>query len=491
MAKYVLSMDQSTSASKAFLVDANGEIVTSASYKHKQFYPASGYVEHDASEIWENVVRALNDVSVGIDPSDICALSISNQRETTVIWDKATGLPIDKALVWQDTRAQKLCESLSDHAQSIQEKTGLILSPYFSAAKAAWALQHDPDLMARANRGEIAIGTIDSYLVYRLTNGRSFKTDSSNAGRTQLMNLSAQTWDDEICNLFQIPMCCLPEIVDSDACFGETACDSLPHGITITGVMGDSHASLFAQGCLSAGMAKATYGTGSSVMMNIGTMPVYSKGGLSSCVGFAFQGEIHYVLEGNVTCSGDTLVWLSNELNLIDNPKSAEAIANTVSDTEGVYLVPAFAGLGTPHFDSDARAILCGMSRGTTRAHVVRAALESIAFQDADVVRAMQEDSGYKLHELRADGGASRNALLMQFQADLLDCPIQCRKSDALSALGSAYMGGISAGLYPNLNAIPALNNIGSQYKPTMDAKQRSRLFDGWNDAILRARTHN
>jgi glycerol kinase len=491
MSRYILSIDQSTSASKAFLVDERGLIVKKASIAHQQYYPAPGFVEHDAVEIWANVVEVLAEVSQGIAQKDIAALSISNQRETTVLWDRATGEPVCRALVWQDTRAQVLCREMDIISQEIWRRTGLGLSPYYPAAKAAWVLNSDPKLMARAEAGEICIGTVDSYLIYRLSGNRVYATDVSNAGRTQLLNLKKLAWDEQVCAWFHIPMCCLPNILPSDAVFAETVCQGLPQGVPVCGVMGDSHASLFGQGCAAPGMAKATYGTGSSVMMHTGGDPVLSSHGLSSCVGYGFQGKTCYVLEGNITCSGDTLVWLSKELGMLSDPEEAEEIAKTVADTQGVYLVPAFMGLGAPYFDSEARAVICGMSRGTTCAHVVRAALESIAYQECGVLSAMQKDSGFAVSILRADGGASRNSLLMQFQADLCNCTIACAAQSELSALGASYMGGISAGLYKGIEEIPACSVQGAQYAPAMEESKRRQLLAGWADALERARSRN
>lgn len=486
MDRYIISIDQSTSASKAFLLDAQGNIVKRFSKNHQQFYPKAGYVEHDAEEIWQNVLEGISDVSQGLLASQIAAISISNQRETTVLWDRKSGKPVCKAVVWQDVRGAELCEQLLAHAEMVQAKTGLALSPYYPAAKAASVLQADSELMAKAQDGSLCIGTVDSYLVYRLTDGSVFQTDVSNASRTELINLSTLSWDGELLDLFGIPECCLAKIVMSDGDFGQTACDGIPVGIPITGVMGDSHAALFGQGCLSAGMAKATYGTGSSVMMNIGKDVVQSQNGLSASVGFGFAGEICYVLEGNVTCSGDTLCWLRDEAEMVEDVKLVETIAASVDSSEGVYFVPAFSGLGAPYFDGRARALLCGMNRATTKAHIVRAALESMAYQDADVIEAMQKDTGIKLSELRVDGGPTHNALLMQFQADLLDCKVQCAAQSELSALGVGYMAGIKCGIFKDMDSIPARRQLGKTYQPRMDATARIAAQEGWLAAIQR-----
>lgn len=487
--RYAVAIDQSTSASKVFLLDAQGEIVRRFSKNHRQTYPAPGHVEHDAAEIWQNVREGVAAVTEGLEPAQIAALGISNQRETTVLWDRATGEPVCPAVVWQDVRGEALCAELAAHAPEVRARTGLALSPYYPAAKAASVLRARPELNARATAGELCIGTVDSYLIYRLTGGAVFATDVSNASRTALCDLRTLRWDARLCALFGIPMDCLPRILPSDGDFGLTACDGLPAGIRLTGVMGDSHASLFGQGCTAPGMAKATFGTGSSVMLNVGAQPAFSQNGLSASVGFGFQGSTCYVLEGNITCSADTLCWLRDEAELVGDIDEVEALAATVPTTEGVYLVPAFSGLGAPYFDGAARAAVVGMNRGTRRAHLVRAALESIAYQDADVIAAMGRDSGATPAELRVDGGPTRNRLLMQFLADLLGCTVRCAAHSELSALGAGYMAGLSAGLYAALDQIPARAQGGAVYTPTLDPAARASLLAGWQGAVARCRT--
>jgi len=481
---HIIAVDQSTSATKVFLLDGQGAIVRRFSKAHQQFYPQPGYVEHDAEEIWQNVREGISQVAEGI--AAIAGLAISNQRETTVLWDRATGMPVGHAVVWQDVRGEALVKELSPHGDAVRLQTGLPLSPYFPAAKAASVLRAHPKWQAKADDGSLCMGTVDSYLVYRLTEGRVFQTDVSNASRTQLMALDTLAWSTELCKLFGIPLACLPKIAPSDASFGVTSGDGIPAGIPMTGVMGDSHAALFGQGCHKPGMAKATYGTGSSVMMNIGEKPILSTSGLATSVGFGFQGKTCYVLEGNVTCSGDTLCWLRDEAEMIADVTAVEAMAASVPDTQGVYFIPAFSGLGAPYGDSEARALLCGMSRGTTKAHMVRAALESMAYQDADIVEAMKRDTDGGLWELKADGGPTGNALLMQLQADLLGCPVQCAAANELSALGAGYMAGLSVGLYADWGLIAP--KAGQRYLPLMDAEKRQALLDGWKTAIARCR---
>ena len=488
MKRYIVTLDQSTSASKVFLLDDQGAIIRRFSKAHEQFYPAPGHVEHDAEEIFRNVVEGINTVLKDIPTEEVGAISISNQRETTVIWDRATGEPVCHALVWQDVRGEYITEELKDHRQTVLERTGLALSPYYPAAKAAAVFRERPDLLKRAEAGELCFGTIDSYLIYRFTNGALHATDVSNAGRTQLFRLDQLAWDAELAALFGIPFCALPtKILHSDADFGCTAHPSLPKGIRITGVMGDSHAALYGNGCHQPGTAKATYGTGSSVMLNVGEKPILSRNGLSACVGFGWQGKVCYVLEGNVTCSGDTLVWLKENMGMISDISEVEPLAASVPDAGGVSLIPAFSGLGAPYFDNNARAIICGINRGTNRAHVIRAALESIAQQDADVLDAMQLDFGAPVREIFADGGPASNQLLMQFQADMGSCNVTCASASELSALGAGYMGGIAAGLYPSFDEIEERKKETRSYHPQMSDADRSALRTGWKAAIAQA----
>ena len=481
-ARYIMAVDQSTSASKVFLLDARGQIAGRFSKSHRQNYPAPGYVEHDANEIWKNVREGIRALSQG--GEELTGLAISNQRETTVLWDRQTGEPLCPAVVWQDVRGQYICHELAAYADSIRTQTGLTLSAYFPAAKAAAKLREEPKLRQLAREGKLCIGTVDSYLIYRLTGASVFRTDLSNASRTQLMDLKTLRWSEELCSLFDIPIQCLPEIVPCDAAFGVTKAEGIPSGVPITGVMGDSHAAFFGQGCHQRGMAKATYGTGSSVMMHIGETPLLSSQGLSTSVGYAFRGETCYVLEGNVTSSGDTLRWLCDEAGLTADIAEAEKIASQVEDTQGVYLVPAFSGLGAPYNQDQARAIICGLNRGSAKKHIVRAALESIAYQDADIIRAMEADTQSFLQELRADGGPSANSLLMQFQADVLGCPVQCAPASELSALGAGYMAGLTLGLYTAAQL--AGHAAGKRYLPQKPLQWRETALAGWKAAVAR-----
>ena len=483
MKKYVISIDQSTSASKVMLVDARGLIVRRFSKRHKQYYDQPGWAEHDTEEIFRNVCEGIRDVTKDVEPCEISALAISNQRETTAFWDRNTGESVRRAIVWQDVRASELCRSMSADGEVIKKRTGLTLSPYYPAAKAAHALRSDESLMERARRGEICIGTIDSFLVFRLTGGRSFFTDVSNASRTQLFDIYKLRFDEELCDMFGIPYCCLAEALPSDGDFGETDAAGIPSGIPITGVLGDSHASLFGHGCTKAGMVKTSYGTGSSVMLNTGTAPCASDHGLSTSIAYGWQGRTDYVLEGNITHSGDTLVWLCDKAEMADDPAEVEKLASSVPDTDGVYLIPAFSGMGAPYFDESARAAFIGMNRGTTRAHMVRAALESMAYQNADVISAMSRAAGSPVRLLHADGGGCKNELLMALQADLLGCEVKASDESELSAIGAAYMAGFRTCLF---TAETVRRSLSRTYLPKSDDKRRDALMQGWRDAVKR-----
>ena len=479
--RFIVAVDQSTSASKAFLVGESGSILRRASIPHKQMFPMDGRAEHDAEEIYQNVVRALDAVTDGIPARDIAALAIANQRETVVLWERATGKPVHNAIVWQDVRGKDVCARLSASADFVLQTTGMALSPYYPASKVAHLFSERPDLCARAEAGELCMGTIESYLIFRLT-GRHV-SDLSNASRTQLLNLRTLQWDDALLALFGLPKSLLPErLLPTDAEFGAY------RGAPIVGVLGDSHATLFGQGCVQSGSVKVSYGTGSSVMMNIGDTPAISGGALTTAVAFNHGGKVHYQTEGNITSSCDTLVWLCDQLELFRDADEIERLAGTVPDALGVCLVPAFSGLGAPFFDVDARAILCNLSRGANRAHVARAALESVAQRDADVIEAMRASCGVSPAYLMADGGGSKNALMMQLQADLADCEVRCSAASELSALGAAYMAGIAVGLYPSLESIPARGAPDRVYVPRMDAKTRKALRAEWAKAVERAR---
>lgn len=481
----ILAIDQSTSGTKAACLDGQMRIHHRETLAHRQFYPAPGYVEHDAEEIFHNTVTVLQRVLEKTPGCHVAALGIANQRETVVLWRRDSGKPVCPAIVWQDVRSKPITDELAPHAETIRTLSGLHLSPYFTAAKIASALRASPDIAAEAKSGNLCAGTVDSYLLYRLTGGKAFATDISNASRMQLMNLQTLQWDAQLCGLFGIPMSILPERIEaSDACYGHTACEGLPCGIPIHAMMGDSHASFFGHGCHTPGTVKTSYGTGSSIMMNIGAVPKVSTHGLSTSVGFGFNGKVCYVLEGNITSSADTLIWLRDEIGLIQEIADIEPLAASVPDTQGVCLVPAFSGLGTPYYDEKARAILCGMSRGTTRAHILRAALASIVHQNADVLDAMQQDAGSPVTHLKADGGASVNKLLMQMQSDYVPCQVDRVSEKDLSLLGIGLMAGLSAGLYSQSQPL----NPAESYHPQLDETARKSERACWADAIRRAR---
>ncbi len=474
--KYVLAIDQSTSGTKALLLDEAGGLLKRADLSHEQKVNARGWVSHDPMEIYRNTIEAARLAVSGIDPAKIAAIGISNQRETALIWDSETGLPVADAIVWQCGRAQEICDRLANQTEAVRQKTGLLLSPYFPAAKWAWILENTPGLENR----QLCAGTIDSWLVYKLTG--SFKTDFSNASRTLLFNINLLQWDKELCELFGVPLESLPEVCMSDSCFGETDMEGvLPGPVPIFGVLGDSHGALFGQGCVKPGMGKATYGTGSSVMVNVGEKPVFSDSGIVTSLAWGIDGRIHYVLEGNINYTGSVIKWLVDDVKLLSSSKEAGEIAAGADPNDGTYLVPAFTGLGAPYWKSDSRAILCCMGRGTGRAEIVRAAEESIAYQIADVAFAIEKGSGIMLNELRADGGPTRDKFLMQFQSDLLGRPVAVSEREELSGIGAAYCAGIACGLY-GWEILE--KQARTSFLPQRDLAWREKKYSGWKQAV-------
>lgn len=480
--QYIISIDQSTSGTKVMLIDKNGKIVSKLTKAHAQYYPDKNWIEHDGNEIWRNVCALISRIifNNNLQIKNIDSLTISNQRETTILWDRATGEPIYNAVVWQCQRGAEICRELSDYEKVVRNKTGLTLSPYYPAAKAAWMLKNLPNVMKRAKKGEICFGTIDSYLIYRLTGCKRHVIDMSNASRTQLFNIKRLQWDIDLLNLFQVPIEMLPEVIHSDGNFGETDEKTGFGGIHISAVLGDSHAALFGHGCLKKGMIKATYGTGSSVMCNIGEEYMESPRGISLSLAWGFKGKVHYVLEGNITSSGDTLSWLINELQLVKDIKEIETLSNSVENSGGVYLIPAFSGLGAPHFDSEIRASITGMNRSSNKAHVVRAALESLAYQVTDVVDIIKEKC--KINYFYASGGATVNPLLMQLQADYLGKDIIVTLEKELSALGVAYMGGLTTGFFKKI----PIEEDTIIYKKSNHSNRKKEL-EGWRQAVQQA----
>ena len=494
--KYILAIDQSTSATKAILFGSNGQLVYRYNTVHGQGYPNPGWVEHDPEEIYGNSINAILGVlsSTEIQQHQIHAIAITNQRETAMVWDKCTGMPVYNAVVWQCQRGSAICSKLQEdgYAELVQEKTGLVLSPYFSASKIKWILDNVEGAREKAKKGHLLCGTMDSWLLWKLTGGKVHATDYSNASRTQLFNIKEKKWDDELLRIFTIPKSMLPEVKYSDEIFGYTEINNFFNmEIPITGIMGDSHAALFGQNCFEKGMAKTTYGTGSSIMMNIGKSPLQSKKGIVTSIAWGMNKNVEYVFEGNVNCTGATIKWLAEDLELIPDPKVSGEIAASVEDNEGVYLVPAFVGLSAPYWDSYARATITGITRGTKKAHIVRAAEESIAYQIKDVLTLMVEEAGIELKELRVDGGPTRDGFLMQFQADMLNVPVVRNKIEELSAIGSAYMAGLATGYWKDLEEISSLRRIEKTFNNHMDFERRGKLYAGWKTAINRTLTPN
>ena len=489
--KYIISIDQSTQGTKALLFDESGSLLKRTDKSHEQIINEKGWVSHDPAEIYQNTVEVIKRLveESGIQKEKVVGLGISNQRETTLAWDKLTGEPIGHAIVWQCARATEICERVEHkgEAENIRRKTGINLSPYFPASKLAWILENVEAAKAKADKGEICHGTVDSWLVYRLTGGKSYKTDYSNASRTQLFNIFDLKWDEEICGLFGIDPANLAEVVDSDSNFGETDVEGLfPKPIPIHGVLGDSHGSLFGQGCLKSGMIKSTYGTGSSIMMNIGEKPVLSTHGVVTSLAWSMSGKVNYVLEGNLNYTGATITWLKDDLKLIASPAETEKLAREAVSDDSLYLIPAFSGLGAPYWDSRAAAAIVGMTRTTGKAEVVRAGVECIAYQITDIVKAMSEDAGVTVSELRVDGGPTKNAYLMQFQSDIARACVQVPDSEELSGIGPAYAAGLALGVWDE-KIFEKLKRI--KYEPKMDEQLRDRKYRGWLSAVHRILT--
>lgn len=492
MSRYVLGIDQSTQGTKALLFDEEGSLLCRTDLPHKQYIDERGWVEHDPEEIYTNTVQVVKNLveKAGIDKKEIAVLGISNQRETAMVWEQTSGKPVYNAVVWQCARGAAICEKLEaeGHGEMIRSHTGLQLSPYFSAAKIAWVLQNVEGAKEKADKGELCCGTIDSWLVYKLTKGKEFRTDYSNASRTQMFDISRLCWDEEVCELFQIPTCALAELTDSDGEYGMTDFDGyLEKPIPIRGVLGDSHGALFGQGCIDRGMIKTTYGTGSSIMMNIGKEPVFSRRVVTS-LAWKLNGEVNYVLEGNINYTGAVITWLKDDLELISSPGETEALALAANPNDKTYLVPAFTGLGAPYWDSDAAGILSGVTRTTKRAEVVRAGLDCIAYQITDVIEAMSEESGIEIGELRVDGGPTRNQYLMQFQSDMAHVAVQVPSAEELSGIGAAYAAGIAAGIYEREELFAKMSR--TRFEPKMDKEVREEKYAGWKHAVSQVLTH-
>ncbi|HJV67229.1 MAG TPA: glycerol kinase GlpK [Geomonas sp.] len=484
---YLLSIDQGTTSSRATIFTEQGEVVASASRGFTQYYPQPGWVEHDPQEIWESQLVSLREALAGaaIPPSRIAAIGITNQRETTLVWERATGRPLHRAIVWQDRRTAGRTDQLRSEGVEplVRERTGLLLDPYFSGSKLGWLLDELPGLRGRAQRGEVCFGTVDSWLIFRLSGGRSHVTDLSNASRTLLFNIHTLQWDDELLRLFGIPRAMLPEVLPSASRFGLTTPDTAGAEIAIAGVAGDQQAALFGQGCLTPGMAKATFGTGAFVVMNCGDQGTCGEGVLTT-IGWQLPGEpVQYALEGSIFIAGAAIEWLKEGLGIIAGASEVEALAASVPDSGGVYFVPALAGLGTPYWDPHARGVIAGLTRGSGKAQLARAALEAIAFQTVDAIRAMEAASGVPLRELRVDGGAARNNLLLQLQADLLGAPVLRPRCTETTSLGAALLAGIGAGVIDK-ESVAKSWALDRRFPPEMLPGRREELCRGWRKAV-------
>lgn len=487
MKRYMLGIDQSTQGTKGIVFDGDGRILARTDLAHDQIINEKGWVEHNPDQIMANVVQVVKNVveKAGIDKEEILGLGISNQRETAVCWNKQTGRPVYNAIVWQCARGADICEKIAadGHGTMIQEHSGIPLSPYYSAAKIAWVLRNVEEARVAAEKNELAVGTMDSYLVYQLTADHAFKTDYSNASRTQMFNVRTLDWDEEIISLFGIKRSMLAEICDSDALYGYTDFDGyLAEPIPIHGVMGDSHGALYGQGCVKPGMIKATYGTGSSIMMNVGEKPIYSDKGVVTSLAWSLGKKVNYVLEGNINYTGAVITWLQKDLGLIASAKETQELAESANPGDTTYLVPAFTGLGAPYWDSKAKAIICGITRTTGKAEMARAALDCIVYQISDVVNVMAEDSGIPVEELRVDGGPTKNGYLMQFQSDILNIPVQVPDAEELSAMGPAYVAGIAMGFYDQEKLFAGLNR--TRFAPAMADDVRQQKYAGWKESI-------
>lgn len=495
----VLAIDQGTTGSTALVFSQEGDVIGRAYREFTQFYPNPGWVEHDPEEIWRVSLAVMAEAlaSSGVDSKGLSAIGITNQRETTIVWDRETGEPVHRAIVWQSRQSAGICERLkADGVEPmIREKTGLMVDPYFAGTKIRWILDQDSQLQQRAEAGGLEFGTVDSWLLWKLTGGSAkagalHRTDPTNASRTLLYDIHEQSWDEALCSVLGVPMSMLPEVQPSASVFGETEhIDGLPAGVPIAGIAGDQQAALYGQGCWEPGQAKNTYGTGCFMLMNMGLQHPISRNGLITTICCDAQGAPAYALEGSIFVAGAAVQWLRDELRIIDSPAETEALARQIEDNEGVYLVPAFAGLGAPFWDMDARGALLGLTRGSGRAHIARAALESIAYQSRDVAEVMERDSAIELNELRVDGGASKNDFLMQFQADMLDVTVDRPKMVETTASGSAQLAGLAVGVWKSPSEFDNIRRTECRFEPGMDGARREALYAGWLEAVKRVRS--
>ena len=493
METYILSLDQGTTSSRAILFNKNGQVVHIAQKEFTQYFPQSGWVEHDANEIWGSILAVIASClsESGVEPSQIAAIGITNQRETTIVWDKATGQPIYHAIVWQSRQTNEICQQLKKdgHSDVFKEKTGLLIDPYFSGTKVKWILDYVEGARVRAEAGELLFGTIDTWLIWKLSAGKAHVTDYSNASRTLMFNIHDLKWDDELLNILQVPKGMLPDVKPSSAVYAKTdATHFFGQEIPIAGAAGDQQAALFGQACFEIGMAKNTYGTGCFMLMNTGDKAVRSEHGLLTTIAWGINGKVEYALEGSIFVAGSAIQWLRDGLRMFKDSKDSEQYATRVTSAEGVYVVPAFVGLGTPYWDSDVRGAVFGLTRGTMKEHFIRATLEALAYQTKDVFAAMEADSGIQLKTLRVDGGAVKNNFLMGFQSDLLDVLVQRPVINETTALGAAYLAGLAVGFWKNQEEIANKWAVDQTFQPSMEEVERTELYNGWKKAVQAAR---
>ncbi|HBT39009.1 MAG: Glycerol kinase [Thermotoga sp. 50_1627] len=490
--RYVLALDQGTTSSRAILFDSNGNVVGMVNQEFPQIYPKPGWVEHDPYDILESQLSVAKKLlrTFNVEPGQIAAIGITNQRETTIVWDKKTGKPVYNAIVWQCRRTANFCDELKAQglADYIQHKTGLVIDAYFSATKVQWILQNVPGVLEKAKRGDVAFGTVDSWLIWNLTGGKVHATDVSNASRTMLFNINDLCWDDDLLGLFGVPRSMLPQVFPSSHVYGVTDKDIFGVEIPIAADIGDQQAALFGQMCVQVGMVKNTYGTGCFILMNIGDKPIFSRSGLLTTVAWKLKDEVFYALEGSVFIAGAAVQWLRDELRMVETAAETEQMALSVPNSAGVYVVPAFVGLGAPHWDMYARGAIFGLTRGSKKEHIVRAVLESIAYQTRDVVEVMCKECRTELKTLRVDGGASKNNFLMQFQADILNVPVERPKVNETTALGAAYLAGLAVGYWESMQQIESQWQLDRRFVPNMNEKEREELYRGWRKAVERAK---
>lgn len=489
MEKYILSLDQGTTSSRAILFNRKGEIVQIAQREFTQIFPNPGWVEHNANEIWGSILAVIASclAEADVKPEQVAGIGITNQRETAVVWDKETGVPVYNAIVWQSRQTAEICEELKEkgYNQIFKAKTGLLIDAYFSGTKVKWILDHVEGAREKAERGELLFGTIDTWLIWKLSGGKAHVTDYSNASRTLMYNIHDLKWDEELLEILTIPASMLPEVRPSSEIYGETVdYHFFGYNVPIAGVAGDQQAALFGQACYEKGMAKNTYGTGCFMLMNTGEQAVNSEHGLLTTIAWGINGKVEYALEGSIFVAGSAIQWLRDGLRMFSNAADSEKYATSVESTEGVYVVPAFVGLGTPYWDSDVRGSVFGLTRGTTKEHFVRATLESLAYQTKDVLTSMEADSGISLKSLRVDGGAVANDFLMQFQSDVLNVPVERPEIKETTALGAAYLAGLAVGYWESQEEIATQWNMDKAFTPNMEEEKRENLYNGWKKAI-------